>query len=208
IEAEAGRFSVRGTGASKTLSEVALASYDDRDLAREGFEPGLGCTRTTDLDIATYPFGAHLAVVEVDTETGVVDLVDYVAVDDVGNVINPVIVAGQVQGGAVQGIAQALFEEVAYDGAANVMTPSFTEYALPSAADVISMRTDRRVTPATTNPLGTKGVGEAGAIAAPPAVVNAVLDALRPLGVTEIAMPCTPHRVWQAIRAADNDEHG
>lgn len=208
IEAEAGRFSVRGTGASKTLSEVALASYDNRDLAREGFEPGLGCTRTTDLDIATYPFGAHLAVVEVDTETGVVDLVDYVAVDDVGNVINPVIVAGQVQGGAVQGIAQALFEEVAYDGEANVMTPSFTEYALPSAADVISMRTDRRVTPATTNPLGTKGVGEAGAIAAPPAVVNAVLDALRTLGVTEIAMPCTPHRVWQAIRAADNDEHG
>ncbi|MEJ7707759.1 MAG: xanthine dehydrogenase family protein molybdopterin-binding subunit [Nocardioidaceae bacterium] len=195
-----GVFTVRGTDASMTLLDVTRASYDDPTLRCDGFEPGLGCTRTTEVDGATFPFGAHLAVVEVDTETGFVDLVDYVGVDDVGNVVNPMIVEGQVQGGAVQGIAQALFEEVAYDEDANVLTPSFTEYAMPAAADLISMRTDRRVTPATANPLGTKGVGEAGAIAAPPAVVNAVLDALRPLGVTDIPMPCTPHRVWSALQ--------
>ncbi len=202
LELEAGTFTVRGTQASTSLREVALASYDDRTLAREGFEPGLGCTRTSDLKIVTYPYGAHLAVVEVDVETGVVQLMDYVGVDDVGNVVNAMIVDGQVHGGAVQGIAQAMFEEVAYDEDANVLTPSFVEYAMPSAADLITLRTDRRVTPATTNPLGTKGVGEAGAIAATPAVMNAVLDALRPLGVVDVPMPCTPHRVWKAIQQA------
>jgi carbon-monoxide dehydrogenase large subunit len=201
LEFEGGTFTVRGTQASTTIRDVALASYD-RALSMDGFEPGLGCTRTSDLKIATYPFGAHLAAVEVDVETGVVRLTDYVGVDDVGNVVNAMIVDGQVHGGAVQGIGQAMFEEVAYDDQANVLTPSFVEYAMPSAADVITMRTDRRVTPATTNPLGTKGVGEAGAIAAPPAIINAVLDALRPLGVTEMPMPCTPYRVWTAIQRA------
>ncbi|MGH3504083.1 MAG: molybdopterin cofactor-binding domain-containing protein, partial [Nocardioidaceae bacterium] len=105
-------------------------------------------------------------------------------------------------GGVVQGIAQAMFEEVAYDDEGNLVTPSFADYAIPSAVDVITMRTDRRVTPATSNPLGTKGVGEAGAIAATPAVINAVLDALRPLGVVDVPMPCTPQRVWRAIQAA------
>jgi carbon-monoxide dehydrogenase large subunit len=181
---------------------VALASYNDRTLSRDGFEPGLGCTRTTDLKTSTFPCGSHLAVVEVDVETGRVSLVDYVGIDDVGNVVNAMIVEGQVHGGTVQGIAQAMFEEVAYDDQANLVTPSFSEYAVPSAADVIAMRTDRRITPATANALGTKGVGEAGAIAAPPAVMNAVLDALRPLGVVDVPMPCTPHRVWQAIQAA------
>ena len=112
------------------LREVAFASYDDRSLATDGFEPGLGCTRTSDLKIVTYPFGAHLAVVEVDVETGAVRLVDYVGVDDVGNVVNPMIVDGQVHGGAVQGIAQAMFEEVGYDDEANIMTPSFVDYAV------------------------------------------------------------------------------
>jgi len=202
LEVDDGTFTVRGTDASTTLQEVALASYDDRTLTMDGFEPGLGCTRTSDLSISTFPFGAHLALVAVDVETGVVRLLDYVGVDDVGNVVNAMIVDGQVHGGAVQGIAQAMFEEVTYDDRANILTPSFADYAIPSAADVISMRTDRRTTPATSNPLGTKGVGEAGAIAAPPAVFNAVLDALRPLGVVDVAMPCTPHRVWQAIEAA------
>ncbi len=202
VEFDAGRFTVRGTDTSTGLREVAFASYDDRSLATDGFEPGLGCTRTSDLKIVTYPFGAHLAVVEVDVETGAVRLVDYVGVDDVGNVVNPMIVDGQVHGGAVQGIAQAMFEEVGYDDEANIMTPSFVDYAVPSAADLVALRTDRRVTPATTNPLGTKGVGEAGAIAAPPAVLNAVLDALRPLGVVDVPMPCTPHRVWTAIQDA------
>jgi aerobic carbon-monoxide dehydrogenase large subunit len=202
LELERGQFTVRGTDTTTSMREVALASYDDRTLTTDGFEPGLGCTRTSDLKIVTYPYGAHLAAVEVDVETGVVRLIDYVGVDDVGNVVNAMIVDGQVHGGAVQGIAQAMFEEVAYDDDANVMTPSFGDYAIPSAADLITLRTDRRVTPATTNPLGTKGVGEAGAIAAPPAVFNAVLDALRPLGVTDLPMPCTPHRVWKAIQAA------
>jgi len=201
LEFEAGVFTVRGTQASTTIRDVAMASYGHK-ISLDGLEPGLGCTRTSDLRIATYPFGGHLAAVEVDVETGVVRLIDYVAVDDVGNVVNAMIVDGQVHGGVVQGIAQAMFEEVAYDDQANVLTPSFVEYAMPSAADLISMRTDRRVTPATTNSLGTKGVGEAGAIAAPPAVINAVLDALRPLGVTEMPMPCTPFRVWTAIQRA------
>ncbi len=201
LEFEAGVFTVRGTQASTTIRDVAMASYGHK-ISLDGLEPGLGCTRTSDLRIATYPFGGHLAAVEVDVETGVVRLIDYVAVDDVGNVVNAMIVDGQVHGGVVQGIAQAMFEEVAYDDQANVLTPSFVEYAMPSAADLISMRTDRRVTPATTNSLGTKGVGEAGAIAAPPAVINAVLDALRPLGVTEMPMPCTPFRVWTAIQQA------
>ncbi len=202
VEFDEGVFTVRGTTASTSLRDVVLASYDNRSLARDGFEPGLGCTRATNTDDATFPFGAHLALVEVDTETGHVKLLDYVAVDDVGNVVNPMIVEGQVQGGAVQGIAQALFEEAAFDDQGNPMTPSFTEFAIPTAADLITMRTDRRVTPATANPMGTKGVGEAGSIAAPPAVMNAVLDALRPLGVTDVPMPCTPYRVWQAITDA------
>jgi carbon-monoxide dehydrogenase large subunit len=205
IEVEAGTFTVRGTSASVSLHQVTMASYDDEALASDGYEPGLGCVRTTNLDIETYPFGTHVAVVEVDTDTGMTRLVDYVGVDDVGNVVNPMIVEGQVHGGAVQGIAQAMFEEVVYDDAANVITPSFAEYAVPSAGDVITMRTERRVTPATTNPLGTKGVGEAGAIAAPAAVMNAVLDAIRPLGVIDLAMPCTPYRVWRSIQQARGD---
>ncbi len=202
LEFERGQFTVRGTDTTTSLRDVALASYDDRTLTTDGFEPGLGCTRTTNLKIVTFPYGAHLAAVEVDIETGVVRLVDYVGVDDVGNVVNAMIVDGQVQGGVVQGIAQAMFEEVEYDDQANIMTPSFADYAIPSAADLIMMRTDRVVRPATSNSLGTKGVGEAGAIAAPAAVFNAVLDALRPLGVTDVPMPCTPHRVWAAIQAA------
>jgi carbon-monoxide dehydrogenase large subunit len=201
LEFEDGVFTVRGTQASTTIRDVTLASYA-RKIELDGLEPGLGCTRTSDLRIATYPFGGHLAAVEVDVETGVVRLTDYVGVDDVGNVVNAMIVEGQVHGGVVQGIAQAMFEEVAYDEQANVLTPSFIEYAMPSAADLITMKTDRRVTPATTNPLGTKGVGEAGAIASPPAVINAVLDALRPLGVNEMTMPSTPFRVWTAIQQA------
>lgn len=202
VEFAAGACTVRGTTTSISVREVVRASYDDRGLALAGYEPGLGCTRATNVEDATFPFGAHLAVLEVDTDTGEVEMLDYVAVDDVGNVVNPLIVEGQVQGGIVQGIAQVLFEEAAYDEHANPMTPSFTEYAIPTAADVISMRTDRRVTPATGNPLGTKGVGEAGTIAAPPAVMNALLDALRPLGVVDVPMPATPYRVWRAITSA------
>ena len=126
----------------------------------------------------------------------------YVAVDDVGNVVNPLIVEGQVHGGLAQGIAQALYEEAAYDSEGNLLTTTLADYLLPSAADLPTFITDRTQTPATSNPLGVKGVGEAGTIASTPAVVNAIVDALRPLGVRDIQMPCTPQRVWRAIAAA------
>ena len=137
---------------------------------------------------------------EVDTETGQVKIRKYVAVDDIGNVVNPLIVEGQVHGGLAQGIAQALYEEAVYDEEGNLLTTTFVDYLLPSAADLPSFTTDRHVTPATTNTLGVKGVGEAGTIASTPAVVNAVVDAVRPLGVQDIPMPCTPERVWRAIQ--------
>ncbi|MGZ4444153.1 MAG: xanthine dehydrogenase family protein molybdopterin-binding subunit [Nocardioidaceae bacterium] len=193
-----GVFSVRGTDVRCTLAEVAHASYAQGSTPGDA---GLGCVMNTDLSYATFPFGAHLAVVEVDVETGAVDVVRYVAVDDVGNVVNPMIVDGQLHGGVAQGIGQALYEEVVYDDVANVVTPTIADYGMPSALDVPSYETDRCVTPTTVNPLGAKGAGECGAIAAPPAVINAVVDALRPLGVDNLPMPATPTRVWQAIRA-------
>jgi carbon-monoxide dehydrogenase large subunit len=139
----------------------------------------------------------------VDTETGRVAIRRYVCVDDVGRVINPLIVEGQVHGGVAQGIAQALFEEAVYDDSGNLVTGSFAEYLLPSAADLPSIVADRTETPATTHPLGVKGVGEAGTIAATPAVVNAIVDALRPRGVNDIPMPCTPERVWRAANSSE-----
>jgi carbon-monoxide dehydrogenase large subunit len=155
-----------------------------------------------DPEVFSYPHGTHLALVEVDTETGAVRLAKYVAVDDVGKVVNPMVVEGQVHGGVVQGIAQALFEEAIYDEDGNLVTGTFVDYLVPSAADVPSITTDRTETPATTNPLGVKGVGEAGTIASTPAVVNAVVDALRPYGVTDVQMPCSPQRVWEALNQA------
>jgi carbon-monoxide dehydrogenase large subunit len=140
--------------------------------------------------------------VEVDTETGEVEILRYVAVDDCGNVINPAIVEGQVHGGVAQGIAEALYEEAIYDEDGQLLTTSMHSYRIPSAAELPAIETDRTVTPSSTNPMGVKGVGEAGTIAAPPAVVNAVLDALAPLGVTAIDMPVTPERVWRAIAEA------
>jgi carbon-monoxide dehydrogenase large subunit len=141
--------------------------------------------------------------VEVDTETGQVRMRKYTCVDDIGNVINPLIVAGQVHGGLAQGIAQALFEEAVHDDAGTLVSASFVDYLVPTAADLISFDVDHNTTPSLTNTLGTKGVGEAGTIASTPAVVNSVLDAIRQFGVTDIRMPCTPERVWKAIQAGD-----
>jgi carbon-monoxide dehydrogenase large subunit len=197
LEQADGGFAVRGTPSARVaLADVALHSYDTGD------EPGLSSACRTDLDIVTYPHGTHVAAVEVDTETGQVRVRDYVAVDDVGTVVNPVIVQGQVHGGVAQGIAEALYEEVVYDEDGNLVTPSLAELAMPAAPDLPGFRTDRTVTPSTATPLGTKGVGEAGAIAAPAAVVNAVLDAVRHLGVRDLDMPCGPERVWRALRDA------
>ena len=155
-----------------------------------------------------FPFGAHACVVEVDAETGKVQVVRYVAVDDCGPAINPMLIDGQVHGGIVHAIGQALYEQVVYDEDGQLVTGTFVDYALPTAAEVPSFETDRTETPSPVNTLGVKGIGEAGTIAATPAVAAAVLDAIRPLGVTELDMPLTPMRVWQAIQAAGNGEGG
>jgi carbon-monoxide dehydrogenase large subunit len=165
-------------------------------------EPSLDSDATFDPDNFSFPHGTHLCATEVDTETGYVKIRSYVAVDDVGKVVNPLIVEGQVHGGLAQGIAQALYEEAVYDDDGNLLTTTMADYLIPSAADLPSFTTDRTETPATTNPLGVKGVGEAGTIASTPAVVNAIVDALRPIGVQDVTMACTPERVWRAIQAA------
>jgi carbon-monoxide dehydrogenase large subunit len=207
ISFQDGVLGVRGTSITMTIQEIALASYRDPALTKNGVDPGLGCIQSTDLSYQTYPFGAHIAVVEVDTETGEARVINYVAVDDVGHVVNPQIVEGQVHGGIAQGIAQALYEEAAYDASGNFVIGTLSDYGMPSAADLPSLVTDRCVTPTTANPLGAKGVGETGAIAAPPAVINAVIDALRPLGVQNLPMPATPARIWEAINQAALPPH-
>jgi carbon-monoxide dehydrogenase large subunit len=203
VEFSGGTFSVKGSPeASKTIQEVALATFAAHDLP-DGMEPSLDADVVLDPENFSYPHGTHLCAVEIDTETGRTSIRSYVSVDDVGKVINPLIVEGQVHGGLAQGIGQALFEEAVYDEDGNLTTGTMADYYVPSAADLPDFTTDRTETPATSNPLGVKGVGEAGTIAATPAVVNAIVDALRPYGVTEVAMPCTPERVWRTLQ-----EHG
>jgi len=202
IEFTAGRLHVRGDPEKgHTIQEVALITFAAHNLP-EGVEPSLDSDATYDPDNFSFPHGTHLCAAEVDTETGQVTLRSYVAVDDVGKTVNPLIVEGQVHGGLAQGIAQALYEEAVYDDEGNLLTTTLADYLVPSAADLPSFTTGRTETPATTNPLGVKGVGEAGTIASTPAVVNAVVDALRPLGVRDVPMPCSPEHVWRAIQAA------
>ncbi|MDO9380518.1 MAG: xanthine dehydrogenase family protein molybdopterin-binding subunit [Nocardioidaceae bacterium] len=201
VEFAAGNFTVKGTDASVNIAETALAVFAAHDLP-DGMEPSLDSDATFDPENFNYPHGTHLAAMEVDTETGEVTLRKYVCVDDIGNVVNPLIVEGQIHGGLVQGIAQALFEEAVHDDAGTLVSGSFVDYLVPSAADLPSFITDRTETPATTNALGVKGVGEAGTIASTPAIVNGVIDAVRHLGVEDILMPCSPHRVWTAINNA------
>jgi carbon-monoxide dehydrogenase large subunit len=199
LEFAAGRFSVKGSpDRGMTVGEAALAAWTAHDLP-EGMEPGLEGSYVYDPPNFSWPAGAHIAVVEVDPETGAADLMRYVAVDDLGTVINPMIVDGQVHGGIAQGIAQALFEEAVYDEDGNLVTGSLVNYLVPSAAELPSFELDRTETPSPTNPLGVKGVGETGAIGAPAAVMNAVVDALAPYGVQDLEMPATPERVWRAI---------
>ncbi|MCK0114214.1 xanthine dehydrogenase family protein molybdopterin-binding subunit [Ornithinimicrobium sp. F0845] len=204
LEFADGKFTVRGAGADQeglSLTGLALSVFAAHDLP-DGMEASLDADATYDPVNFSYPHGTHLCAMEVDTETGETTMRSYVCVDDIGTVVNPLIVDGQIHGGLVQGIAQALWEEAVYDDQGTLITGSFVDYTLPTSADTISFVTDRTVTPSTTNDLGAKGVGEAGTIASTPAVVNAVLDALRPLGVTDIVMPCTPERVWNAIQGA------
>src|SRR5579859_4060698 len=200
-----GRWEVRGDpDQGKSIGEIAFAAFAAHNLP-DGVEPSLDSDATYDPDNFSFPHGTHLCAVEVATETGQVKIRSYVAVDDVGVVVNPVIVEGQVHGGLAQGIAQALYEEAAYDAEGNLLTTTLADYLIPSAADLPTFVTERTVTPSTTNPLGVKGVGEAGTIASTPAVVNAIVDALRPFGVVDVPMPCTAERVWRAINEAKGD---
>jgi carbon-monoxide dehydrogenase large subunit len=202
MEFTAGRLHVRGDpGQGRTIQEIALATFTAHNFP-DGTEPSLDSEHTYDPENFSFPHGTHLCATEVDTETGRVTIRSYVAVDDVGKVVNPLIVEGQVHGGIVQGIAQALYEEAVYDDEGNLLTTTLADYLVPSAADLPHLTTDRTETPATTNPLGVKGVGEAGTIASTPAVVNAIVDALRPMGIDDVEMPCRPERVWRAIQSA------
>lgn len=202
LELDGGTFRVKGAPEqARTIAELATSAWHAHNLP-SGTEPNLEATAVYDPPNFTWPGGAHICVTEVDTETGAVDIVKYVAVDDCGTVINPMIVEGQVHGGVAQGIAEALYEEAVYDEQGTLMTSSMTQYLVPSAGEIPALTLDRTQTPSTTNPLGVKGIGEAGTIAAPPAVLNSVVDAVSHLGVNDIGKPASPERVWRAIRQA------
>ena len=202
LELSAGEFRVKGSpDRTMALAAVAFEAFTAHNLP-DGLEPNLEASAHFDPPNFTFPFGTHVAVVEVDTETGRVQLRGYTAVDDCGNQVNPLIVEGQVHGGVTQGIAQALFEEAVYDEEGNLLTSSLMDYLVPAASELPSFVTGSTVTPSPTNVLGVKGVGEAGTIGSAPAVINAVCDALRPFGITDIEMPATPERVWRAIAEA------
>jgi carbon-monoxide dehydrogenase large subunit len=202
IEVSGDGFAVRGSpDKGMALAEVSAAAYIPENLP-DGMEPGLEETTFYDPENFVFPFGAHACIVDVDPETGRVDVARYVAVDDCGPAVNPMLIEGQIHGGVVHGLGQALYERIHYDEDGQLVTGTFVDYCLPSAADVPSIETDRTETPSPTNSLGVKGVGEAGAIACTPAVVNAVVDALRPLGVTFMNMPLSSMRVWETIQEA------
>ena len=201
LEFSGGRFSVKGTDKGLGITDVALATFAAHNLP-DGAEPSIDADATYDPVNFSFPHGTHLCAMEVDTETGATRMRKYVCVDDIGTIINPLIVEGQVHGGLVQGIAQALWEGAEYDDQGTLVTGSFVDYTLPTAADTISFVTGHTTSPSTSNTLGTKGVGEAGTIASTPAVVNAIVDAVRHLGVNDVQMPCTPERVWKAIQGA------
>lgn len=196
-----GKWTVKGTDKSVAFGDVSLTAYVPHNYP-EGLEPGLDETSFYDPANFTYPFGAHMAVVEVDPDTGKVDLKRFIACDDVGNVVNPMIVDGQIHGGVAQGIGQALLEGAVFDESGQLNTASYLDYAMPRADDLPSFELDRTVTPCPHNPLGAKGCGEAGTIGSTPAVVNAVVDALSPMGVTDLEMPLSPQRVWAAMQQA------
>jgi carbon-monoxide dehydrogenase large subunit len=200
LEYKSGTWTIKGTDRFIAFGEVALTAYIPH-LYPKGLEPGMDFASFYDPTNFTYPFGCHIAVVEVDIETGKVKLLRFAAVDDVGNIINPMIVDGQIHGGLAQGIGQALLEGVWFDEAGNFANASYMEYAMPRADDLPSFELDRQVTPCPHNPLGVKGAGEAGAIGSTPAVVNAVADALSPFGIIDLEMPLHPEKIWKAINS-------
>jgi carbon-monoxide dehydrogenase large subunit len=202
VEVDGANYFIKGSPDKvKTLQEIAFAldlAFDTPD----GMEPYLDETAYWDTPNCTWPFGTHIAVVEIDEETGAVELVRYVAVDDVGKKINPLIVDGQLHGGIAQGVGQALWEGAIYDDNGQLLTGSMLDYALPRASWFPKIELDETVTPSPVNPIGVKGVGEAGAIASTAAVSNAVIDALSPLGIRHLDMPYTAQTVWRAIQGA------
>jgi carbon-monoxide dehydrogenase large subunit len=205
LEWTPGRFTVKGDpDKGVSIAEIALATFAAHALP-DGVEPNIDADATYDPENFSFPHGTHLCATEIDTETGFVKIRSYVAVDDVGKVVNPLIVEGQVHGGLAQGIAQALYEEAVYDDDGNLVTTTLADYLVPAASDLPSYVTGRTESPADTA-LGAKGVGEAGTIASTPAVVNSIVDALRPFGIHDITMPCTPERVWRAIQDARGGE--
>ena len=196
-----GKWTVKGTDKSVAFGDVSLTAYVPHNYP-EGLEPGLDFSSFYDPANFTYPFGAHIAIVEIDTETGKVKLDRFIAVDDVGNVINPMIVDGQIHGGLAQGIGQALQEGTIYDESGQLMNASYMDYCMPRADDLPNFEIDRTVTPCPHNPLGVKGAGEAGCIGSTPAVVNAVMDALAPYGIHDVQMPVTSEKVWNILNDA------
>jgi carbon-monoxide dehydrogenase large subunit len=202
LEYSGGAFHVAGSpDKSMPLAAIAFEAFTAHNLP-DGLEPNLEAQVTYDPPNFSWPFGTHICTVEVDTETGAVAVLDYIAVDDCGVQVNPLIVDGQIHGGVIQGLAQALFEEAVYDTDGNLQTSTLAEYLVPAASDVPSLTLGHTVTPSPTNPLGVKGIGEAGTIGAAPAVINAICDALSGLGVTNVPMPASPHNVWLAIQNA------
>jgi aerobic carbon-monoxide dehydrogenase large subunit len=199
LEYEGGKWTVKGTDKSVGFGDVALTAYIPHNYPA-GLEPGLDFSAFYDPANFTYPFGCHIAIVEVDAETGKVKLNRFIAVDDVGNVINPMIVDGQIHGGLAQGIGQAMFEGIQYDEEGNITNGSFMDYCMPRADDLPMFEIDRQTTPCPHNPLGVKGAGEAGCIGSTPAVVNAVMDALAPFGIKDIDMPMTSERIWKLMQ--------
>jgi carbon-monoxide dehydrogenase large subunit len=202
IEFADGAAHVAGSPDKKVdWADIAKAAYQAHTLP-EGVESGLEAQSMFSPGNATWPFGTHLAVVEVDADTGNVEILKYVAVDDCGNVVNPMIVNGQIHGGVAQGIGQAMFEEALFDENGNLLTGSLIDYPLPTAGDLPSYELAHTVTPSPINPMGVKGIGEAGTIGSAHTLVNAVIDALSPLGVKNIDMPLRPRKVWAAIQEA------
>jgi carbon-monoxide dehydrogenase large subunit len=199
---ENGSFTVAGTDKSMAFGEVALAAYVPHNFPHEELEPGLDEKAFYDPTNFTYPGGTHICEVEIDPTTGVVEVVNFAAVDDVGRVINPMIVEGQIHGGLAQGIGQALLENCVYDENGQLVSGSYMDYTMPRADNMPNFKVGQQSTLCTHNTLGVKGCGEVGAIGSPPAVINAVVDALAELGVTDIEMPATPEKVWRAINDA------
>jgi carbon-monoxide dehydrogenase large subunit len=202
IEFTDGVFRVSGTDRELAFAEVSLAAYVPHNYPIEEIEPGLDENAFYDPLNFSFPAGCHICEVEVDPETGVIDVANFTAIDDVGRVINPMIVEGQVHGGVAQGIGQALLEGCVYDDAGQLLTGSYMDYTMPRADDLPNLNVATQSVMGASNPLEVKGVGEVGAIGSPPAVINAILDALAPLGVDDISMPATPSKVWQAIQNA------